>query len=405
VILIDSTTILALFPQLLGPGGVQEAGRMTAAALFDISAHRGWHTTFLSLNDPPGVHELEVNGQRISFEGFTRAKGRFAAAAILRTRRACSSGRVILLAAHPNLALPSTLAQRLSGACKSVVMAHGVEVWKPLPALRRRALLSADIVLSPSRFTAQKLNQIQRVPSAKIRRLPWPLNPAFLRIADSPDSLPLPPGFPEGRVILTVGRWSQSERYKGTDELIQALSRLRTTVPDIHLVAVGNGDDLPRLKTIAREHAVQDRVHFLTNCSREELAACYRQAEIFALPSTGEGFGLVFLEAMAFSKAVIGAACGGTLDLVDHETTGLLVAPHDVNQLAESLRQLMQDESLRHRMGRRGGEVVRQQYSFSAFQTHLEEILDNVWQSTKEVERTASDWTVPGAHAQSSCES
>jgi phosphatidyl-myo-inositol dimannoside synthase len=411
VILIDSTSIIGLFPQLLGPGGVQEAGRITAAALREIAARRDWLTTFLSLNDSPGEHALETIeapdaiDRRISFEGFDRTKGRFTAAAILRARRASRSGRVILLATHPNLALPSSLAQQLSGQCKSIVMTHGVEVWKPLLSLRRRALLRANLVFAPSRYTAQKLNQIQRVPAAKIRRLPWPLNPAFLRMSDSPDSLPLPADFPRGRVVLTVGRWSYSERYKGTDDLIQAIGRLRTTVPDLHLVAVGDGDDLPRLKAIAQEHGVADRVHFLTNCTREELGACYHRAEIFALPSTGEGFGLVFLEAMAFSKAVIGAAFGGALDLIEHEKTGILVAPHEVNQLAEALRRLLHDDSLRQKMGRRGGKVARQQFSFSAFQKQLEEILDALWQSGHEVDLSAADWTVPGARAQSSCES
>jgi phosphatidyl-myo-inositol dimannoside synthase len=403
VVLIDRTTIVGLFPQLLGPGGVQESGRFTAAALREICAHRGWHAAFLSLNDSPGGHTIDVADQNISFEGFSRAKARFAAQAILNARLASHSGRVILLAGHPNLALPSIMAQQLAGGCKSIVMTHGVEVWSSLPFLKRRALLRANLVLAPSRYTAQKLNQVQFVPIAKILRLPWPLNPAFLHMADSPDSLPLLENFPGGRVVLTVGRWSVSERYKGTDDLIKAVALLTTTVPGVQLVAVGNGDDLPRLKALAQEYRVQDRVHFLTSCSREQLAACYRRADLFALPSAGEGFGLVFLEAMAFSKAVIGAACGGALDLVEHEKTGLLIAPHDVNQLAESLRRLLQDELLSHKLGRRGGEVVRQQYQFCIFQTQLEEILDNVWDSHERVERSALNGAVPRTGAQSPC--
>ena len=311
----------------------------------------------------------------------------------------------LVVAAHPNLALPSSLAQELASGCKSIVMTHGVEVWTRLPSLKRRALLRANLVLAPSRYTAQKLNQVQLVQAAKIRRVPWPLNPEFLRMADAPYSLPLPDNFPSGLVVLTVGRWSVSERYKGTDDLIKAVALLGAIAPDVQLVAVGDGDDLPRLKSVAQEHSVQDRVHFLTNCSREELAACYRRADLFALPSTGEGFGLVFLEAMAFSKAVVGAACGGAIDLIDHEKSGLLIAPHDVNQLAESLRRLLQDESLRHEMGRRGGEVARQQYPFSAFQTQLEEILVALWQSGHEVDLNASNSIASRARAQSSCES
>ncbi len=190
-------------------------------------------------------------------------------------------------------------------------MTHGVEVWKPLTSPRRRALLRANVVLAPSRDTAQKLIEVQGVPPEKIRRLPWPLNPRILHWADAPTRLPLPPGFPErARVILSVGRWAASERYKGADALIRSVSQLVTIFPGLHLVAVGTGDDLSRLQRLAAQLNIADRVHFLEYLSCEEIAACYARAELFALPSTGEGFGLVFLEAMAFSKPVVGAACG-----------------------------------------------------------------------------------------------
>jgi phosphatidyl-myo-inositol dimannoside synthase len=191
--------------------------------------------------------------------------------------------------------------------------------------LRRRALLRANVVLAPSRDTAQKLIEVQGIPPEKIRRLPWPLNPRFLDLADSSAKLLLPPRFPErAQAILTVGRWAASERYKGTDALISSVSQLVKIVPDLHLVAVGAGDDLSRLERLAADRNVSDRVHFLQNLSREKIAASYANAEIVALRA-GEGFGLVFLEAMAFSKPVVGAACGGTTDVVEDGINGLLV--------------------------------------------------------------------------------
>ena len=128
-----------------------------------------------------------------------------------------------------------------------------------------------------------------------------------LNMAAAPANLPLPKIFPPSPVILTVGRWAASERYKGADELIRAVAQLREAFPTLNLVAVGGGDDLPRLKQIASDLKVSDAVHFLEGISRRELAACYSRADIFALPSTGEGFGFVFLEAMAFGKPVVGA--------------------------------------------------------------------------------------------------
>ena len=255
-------------------------------------------------------------------------------------------------------------------------MSHGVEVWKPLHPLRRKALLSADLVLAPSNDTAQKLTDIQGVSREKIRKLAWPLGWDFLCMADASGSLKVPREFPNGRVILTVGRWAASERYKGADELIRAVAKLRPAFPDLFLVAVGSGDDLPRLRTIASGLGISESVCFLENLSRPEIAACYAQAEVFALPSTGEGFGLVFLEAMAFSKPVVGAALGGTTDIVEDGVNGLLVPPGNIDALERILAQLLRDESLRIELGRRGAEIVRWKYSFEAFRIQLEGILD-----------------------------
>ena len=369
----EAKRIVGLFPELLGVGGIQEAGRLTAAALEAISLrHNDWSTYFQSLSDPPGTQNFEAAEEKISLRGFGRSKVRFVLSAV----HQAGQGARVVLAAHPNLALPVVAMKRFSPRLKTIVMSHGVEVWKPLPLLRRQALLSADFVLAPSRDTAQKLAEFQGVPPAKIRKLAWPLNPGFLRMAETPSSLPLPRGFPQGRVILTVGRWATSERYKGADDLIRAMAQLRTKFPALYLVAVGDGDDLSRLKKIAADSGVSESVRFLTGLSRQEIAACYARCEIFALPSTGEGFGLVFLEAMAFGKPSVAAACGGTTDVVKDGVNGMLVPPGESARLVEALAVLLEDELLRAKLGQRGAEIVRRDFSFEVFQDKFEIILE-----------------------------
>jgi hypothetical protein len=147
-------------------------------------------------------------------------------------------------------------------------------------------------------------------------------------------------------------------------------------IPGLYLVAVGDGDDLSRLKKIAADFGVSESVRFLIGLSRQEIAACYARCEIFALPSTGEGFGLVFLEAMAFGKPSVGAACGGTTDVVEDGMNGMLVPPGDSERLVEALAVLLEDELLRSRLGQRGAEIVRRDFSFEVFQNKLEIILE-----------------------------
>jgi phosphatidyl-myo-inositol dimannoside synthase len=366
--------IIGLFPELLGVGGVQEAGRQTASALVEFARRRGWESLFLSLNDSPKDDRLSFGTLEIPFRGFGRAKGQF----FLTAARAALGNAAIVLGAHPNLALPALLMKKLSRQLKTVVISHGIEVWQPLPHIRRAALRRADLLIAPSRYTVQKLNEIQGIPAEKIRRLPWSLNPAFLLLAERRDSLDLPPEFPHGHVILTVGRLAASERYKGVDDLIRAVSQLRPTIPDLHLAVAGDGDDLMRLKTLAAEMNVRNSVHFLPGLSREKLAACYARAEVFALPSTGEGFGLVFLEAMAVGTPIVAVAGGGSTDLVENEINGLLVPPHNPKQLADALARLLCDDALRSTLGRRGFDKVRSQYSFERFESELDEILNHL---------------------------
>ena len=372
---LQSLEVIGLFPDLLGVGGVQEAGRLTAAAISDTVRESDGQATFLTLNDTPGAHVVDVSGRNVSLRGYGRAKVRFVVSGISQARSLRKYRANLIIAGHPHLALPAMLMRRFAQGLKIIVIAHGIEVWSPLSSSRRRALLGADVVLAPSRFTAQKLNEIQGVPLDKIRVLPWPLSTDFLRFTAEPAALPLAPDFPSGQIILTVGRWAAPERYKGADELIRAVAKLRPSNPDLQLVAVGGGDDLPRLVELAASQGVSGCVHFFPGLSREQIAASYSRADIFALPSTGEGFGLVFLEAMAFAKPVVGVAFGGTMDVVDHGVNGLLVPPRDPQHLSEALSQLLKDEPLRARLGQAGAEIVRAKYCFERFRENLQRIV------------------------------
>lgn len=363
--------IIGLFPALLGVGGVQEAGRLTSAAVQEIALKHGWSCDFLTLNDPPGAHVIGCNACNVTFRGFGRAKTEFVFDGVRHARHKAS----IILAAHPNLALPAAFIQATAADSRMVVMAHGVEVWNPLPALLKRAIRRAKFVLAPSRSTAAKVVEVQGIPKEGVRLLPWPLSPGFADMAAAPAELPLLSSFPKGRVVLTVGRWAANERYKGADDLIRAVAQLRNSIPDICLVAVGTGDDLPRLRGLAVDLNIADFVHFFEGLSPRELGACYARAQVFALPSTGEGFGLVFLEAMAFGKPVVGAAAGGAMDLIQDGKNGFLVPPRDVAALAQTLEKLLRDSSFCEAMGQRGAGIVRERYQFDGFRRALEEIL------------------------------
>ena len=133
--------IVGLFPELLATGGVQTVGRHLAASLAwmangDLASYR-----FLSFNDPAGIHELTVNDTRFSFRGFARNRPQFLAALL----SAAAARPRLVLASHPFLAPASTLVKAVSPSASSIISTHGVDVWSPLPFIRRHALRRANL--------------------------------------------------------------------------------------------------------------------------------------------------------------------------------------------------------------------------------------------------------------------
>ena len=368
------TAIIALFTDLIPRGGVQRASRHVAAVAAKFAADHGITPRFLSLNDPQGIHSLRVGDQEFSVSGFARNKIQFARAAL----QAAGSDPALVIALHPHLAPIAWLMKSKNAKLRSMIFAHGVEVWRPLSWPRGSALRSADLILGPSTDTVRHLIEGQRIDHAKVLQLPWALDPEFEARVASREPYTRPPGFPQsGRVILAVGRWDRHEQYKGADTLIAAMPQVLRATPDSSLVLVGDGDDRPRLERLARDHGVSERVMFLRDLTLEQLFACYANCDVFALPSSGEGFGLVFLEAMAYGKPVIGGAHGGIPDIIEEGVTGRLVPHGDVGRLAETLAYLLLNPAEAAAIGAQGKLCVETKFSFTHFQTELHRILDS----------------------------
>lgn len=320
---------------------------------------------------------MQVVDHEFVFTGAASGKARFTATALKTARRK----PLLVIATHPNFAPIIRSMQVVAPRMKSIICTHGVEVWEPLPRMRRGALQHASLVLAPSRSTADYVISAQNVPPEKVRVLPWALDPDFeMRVAES-SMTHLPAEFPKGRVILSVGRWESTERYKGMDTLIQAMPRLLLRWPDLQLLLIGTGDDQQWLVNLARDSGVQRHVHFLTGIPYAEISACYSAAELFALPSRGEGFGFVYLEAMARGKPVIGGAHGGAPEVVQDGVTGYVVQHGDPVQLTTSIDALLCNPEMAREMGQRGRERVENEYRFPVFAKAFKKILRELCES------------------------
>ena len=369
--------LIGLFPELDAPGGIQRAGRHLALLLSEFASAKHMEYRLLSLNDSQDLHRMRVGEREFVFTGAARGKAGFTAAALKATRRRPR----LVLAAHPNLAPIVSAMKVFAPRMNSIICTHGIEVWEPLSRMRRRALQRATLVLAPSRTTADFVVSLQGVAPERVRVLHWALDPDFETRVAGANCKELPKDFPQGRVILTVGRWLAAERYKGMDTLIQCLPRLLLRWPDVQLAIVGSGDDRDWLEDISKVSGVLRHVHFFTDLSYAQLSACYAAAEIFALPSRGEGFGFVYLEAMARGKPVIGGAHGGAPEVIRDGVTGYLVSHGDSVQLATSLDTLLSNPEQAKQMGERGRERVNQEFKFSIFAKNFKNILRELCES------------------------
>jgi phosphatidyl-myo-inositol dimannoside synthase len=234
----------------------------------------------------------------------------------------------IIFCGHLYMAPLAALIARLKRA-KLVVQTHGVEAWERPARLCRAAVEAADLVLCVSRFTRARVLNWAAIAPERVLVLPNTVADAFTPGDGS--ALRKAWGLEGKRILLTVGRMDARERYKGHDRVIAALPRLVAEGHDIAYVILGEGDDRGRLAALAHTAGVGDRIRFIGAAGRETLVDAYRMADLFVMPSTGEGFGIAFLEAMASGTPALGLAAGGALDALADGKLGIAVTEPDLS--------------------------------------------------------------------------
>lgn len=218
------------------------------------------------------------------------------------------------------------------------LVVHGIEAWSPHPdpAVARSAALP-DLVLAVSRLTARRFGAWSKVEPGRLRLLPNAVHLERFGPGPRPGGLAARYGVEGRKVLLTLGRMSADERYKGFDEVLEALPEVLRAHPDLVYLAAGEGSDRPRLEARARELGLLDHVRFPGFVAEAEKADHYRLADAYAMPGRGEGFGRVFQEAMACGIPVVASTADGSLEAVADGALGIAVDPGDPRDVARGI--------------------------------------------------------------------
>ena len=222
------------------------------------------------------------------------------------------------------------------------VIVHGIDAWNIEDLSKIDGLNSAQKIVSVSNYTRDRIVREQNISPDRSPLLPVTFDANQFTVKPKPqyllDRYKLAP---EQQIILTVTRLASGDRYKGYDQILQALPAIRRQIPNICYLLVGKGNDRDRIEAMVDDLGVRDCVILAGFVRDHELADYYNLCDLFAMPSKGEGFGIVYLEALACGKPTIGGNQDGAIDALCNGELGILVNPDSIDEIAETIVQIL----------------------------------------------------------------
>src|ERR1041384_2825502 len=272
----------------------------------------------------------------------------------------------VIICGHINLLPVATMLKKLIGS-RLILEAYGIEAWGRRSRMRSWGTQHIDLVIAISRFTRERLIGWSGVAPYRVIVVPNAVHLNRYACTEKPHYLVERYGIKGRRVLLTVGRLPGHERYKGQDRIIALLPKLTTQFPDLVYLVAGDGSDRARLEAMVAAMGLEDHLVFAGRLSEDEKVDHYNLADAFAMPSTSEGFGFVFLEAAACGLPVLGGGVDGTRDALVDGRLGVMVDPDNPDELLDGLEKIMRRE-------KRVPDCIKP-FDFPRFEKQVEELL------------------------------
>ncbi|MFA6564715.1 MAG: glycosyltransferase family 4 protein [Verrucomicrobiia bacterium] len=277
----------------------------------------------------------------------------------------------LIFCGHINLVPIGFVAAKLART-PFVTMLHGVEAWQPASNHLTRFLVRfAGSFIAVSETTRQRFLGWATVRNASSYVLPNSIDVSHFGPGQPNPRLLDRYGLRGRKVLLTLGRLSADERYKGVDEVLEILPKLVEKVPNLVYLIVGDGTDRARLEDKARQQGLAGHVVFAGRVSEEEKADHYRVADAFVMAGWGEGFGIVYLEAMACGIPVVASKLDASREAVRDGELGVLVDPKNPVELRDGILAALQKAKGRVPAG-------LAYFSYANYQRRCHEIIDAI---------------------------
>ncbi|MGU3472494.1 glycosyltransferase family 4 protein [Paenibacillus sp. D51F] len=278
----------------------------------------------------------------------------------------------LIVCGHINLLPFAVLAKKLTGA-KLALVIHGIDAWDPVTRKGTSySLRQVDAVIAVSKLTLDRFQGWAGLESVPSFVLPNSFEPGLFVPGPAPEALLDRYGLQRSdRIVMTLGRLAGQQRRKGFDEVLEAMPSLLRDEPSLKYLIVGDGADRGRLEQKAASLGLEEAVVFTGMIKEEEKADHYRLADGFAMPSHGEGFGIVLLEAMACGIPVLASKADGSSEALMRGKLGILVNPSVPSEVELGIRRLLSKPK---------GEVPEElgYFSFGNYTARLHDILDRL---------------------------
>lgn len=315
--------------------------RTLAHSLYHISRHENWNFSLFSLYDS----RYDLMSQYLpasNYIGFENRRVKFG----LRSIAIATQSDIVILN-HINLSLIGIVIKLINPKCNVCLIAHGIEVWRPLNYIKNIFLKKyCDKIVCVSNFTKAQMVSRHGANPSKCVVLNNAVDP-FIRLPDKfekPEYLLNRYGLTHSnQVIFTLTRLASSEQYKGYEQVIKAISNLKKGFPGIKYVLSGqydSGEEM-RIRDLINAYQVNEAVILTGFLSENELTDHFLLADLFVLPSKKEGFGIVFVEALACGLPVICGNADGSTDAIKDGKLGTAINVDDLEELQNTINRYL----------------------------------------------------------------